>query len=174
MTVQVISPQQVQALLQQGVKLIDVRSQEEYAREHIAQAQLMPLATLEPAALSDALRAPQGIIFCCQAGIRSKQAAEKVAAFSPECTIYTLEGGVNAWKKVGLALEQDKSQPFPIMRQVQMTTGSLILLGVVLGYGLHPAFFLLSGVIGAGLLMAGVTGWCGMALLLAKMPWNKR
>ncbi len=59
------------------------------------------------------------------------------------------------------------------MQQVQIVAGSLVLLGVVLGYLLNPAFFLLSGFVGAGLLFAGLSGWCGMALLLAKMPWNR-
>jgi rhodanese-related sulfurtransferase len=68
---------------------------------------------------------------------------------------------------------QDKAQPRPLMQQVQIVAGSLVLLGVVLGYLLNPAFFLLSGFVGAGLLFAGLSGWCGMALLLAKMPWNR-
>lgn len=69
---------------------------------------------------------------------------------------------------------EDKSQPLPLMRQVQIAAGSLILLGVVLGYAVGSAFFLLSGFVGAGLILAGVTGFCGMARLLDKMPWNRR
>lgn len=60
------------------------------------------------------------------------------------------------------------------MRQVQIAAGGLALLGVVLGYGVNSGFFLLSGFVGAGLLFAGVTGFCGMARLLDKMPWNRR
>jgi hypothetical protein len=59
------------------------------------------------------------------------------------------------------------------MRQVQIAAGSLILVGVVLGWLAHPGFYALSGFVGAGLLQAGVTGWCGMALLLKAMPWNQ-
>jgi hypothetical protein len=33
---------------------------------------------------------------------------------------------------------------------------------------------MLSGFVGAGLVFAGVTGFCGMARLLALMPWNRR
>ena len=60
------------------------------------------------------------------------------------------------------------------MRQVQIVAGSLIVLGVVLGYAVHAGFFLLAGFVGAGLVFAGVTGFCGMAVLLMKMPWNKK
>lgn len=59
------------------------------------------------------------------------------------------------------------------MRQVQIAAGLLILCGVVLGYSVSSGFFLLSGFVGAGLLFAGVTGFCGMARLLKVMPWNR-
>jgi hypothetical protein len=59
------------------------------------------------------------------------------------------------------------------MRQVQMLAGSLVVAGVVLGFAVHPGFFGLSAFVGAGLVMAGVTGWCGMATLLGKLPYNR-
>ncbi|MBL0811046.1 DUF2892 domain-containing protein, partial [Klebsiella michiganensis] len=68
----------------------------------------------------------------------------------------------------------DKSQPLPLMRQVQIVAGALILLGVALGYAFSSGFFLLSAFVGAGLTFAGITGFCGMARLLALMPWNRR
>ena len=71
-------------------------------------------------------------------------------------------------------MTKDSSQPLPLMRQVQIAAGSLALLGVILGYTVSSIFFLLSGFVGAGLILAGVTGFCGMARLLDKMPWNRR
>ncbi|WP_325231663.1 YgaP-like transmembrane domain, partial [Sphingobium sp.] len=65
-------------------------------------------------------------------------------------------------------------QPIEVMRQVQLVAGGLVLLGVVLGFLVAPAFFGLSAFVGAGLIMAGATGWCGMARLLRLMPWNRR
>jgi rhodanese-related sulfurtransferase len=85
-----------------------------------------------------------------------------------------LEGGIDGWKAAGLSVVEDKSQPLPLMRQVQIAAGSLILLGVILGYAISSAFFLISGFVGAGLILAGVTGFCGMARLLDRMPWNQR
>ncbi len=81
--------------------------------------------------------------------------------------------GWNNWKQSKLPTVQDKSQPRPLMQQVQIVAGTLILSGVVLGYAVNPGFFLLSGFVGAGLLFAGLSGWCGMALLLAKCPRNR-
>jgi hypothetical protein len=60
------------------------------------------------------------------------------------------------------------------MRQVQIGAGTLVLLGVVLGFAVSPIAYGLSAFVGAGLLVAGTTGWCGMAKLLAVMPWNRR
>ena len=71
-------------------------------------------------------------------------------------------------------MKEDKSQPLPLMRQVQIVAGVLILLGVALGYAFSSGFFLLSAFVGAGLTFAGITGFCGMARLLALMPWNRR
>ncbi len=56
----------------------------------------------------------------------------------------------------------------------QIAAGGLTLLGVILGYTVHGGFFLISGFVGAGLMLAGMTGFCGMARLLEKMPWNTR
>ena len=50
----------------------------------------------------------------------------------------------------------------------------MILVGVVLGFALSPVWFGLAAFVGAGLTVAGTTGWCGMARLLAVMPWNRR
>jgi hypothetical protein len=60
------------------------------------------------------------------------------------------------------------------MRQMQIGAGGFVLFGVVLGYAMSPWFFLLAGFVGASLLQAGLTGWCGMASLLRRIPWNQR
>ena len=90
------------------------------------------------------------------------------------CETYILEGGLDAWKKAGLPVTLDRSQPIDIIRQVQIVAGSLVLSGVVLGALVAPGFYALSGFVGAGLLFAGISGFCGMARLLAVMPWNRR
>jgi predicted branched-subunit amino acid permease len=59
------------------------------------------------------------------------------------------------------------------MRQVQIAAGSLVVIGVLLGALVHPGFYALSAFVGAGLVFAGVSGFCGMARLLVLMPWNR-
>ena len=84
------------------------------------------------------------------------------------------EGGIEAWKKAGLPIARDRSQPIEIQRQVMIAAGSLVLLGVLLGRFVAPELYALPALVGAGLTFAGITGWCGMAKLLALMPWNRQ
>jgi hypothetical protein len=72
-----------------------------------------------------------------------------------------------------LPVLRDTGQPIEMQRQVQIAAGVLVLLGVVLGYFASPAFYGISAFVGAGLTFAGISGWCGMAQLLALMPWNR-
>jgi hypothetical protein len=58
-------------------------------------------------------------------------------------------------------------------RQVRIAAGSLVLLGIVLAWLIHPALLGLSAFVGAGLVFAGVTNTCGMGVLLGLMPWNR-
>jgi hypothetical protein len=59
-------------------------------------------------------------------------------------------------------------------RQVRIAAGSFVVLGVVLGFTVHRAFFGLSGFVGAGLIFAGITDICGLCHVLALLPWNRR
>jgi hypothetical protein len=59
-------------------------------------------------------------------------------------------------------------------RQVRIAAGSLVLLGVALGAFVSQWLYGLSAFVGAGLVFAGLTDTCGMGMLLARMPWNRR
>jgi rhodanese-related sulfurtransferase len=115
----------------------------------------------------------KALVFHCRSGARTSANAPRLAA-AANCQAYILDGGIEAWKKAGLPVATDRSQPIEIMRQVQIAAGSLVLLGVVLGVWVAPAFLGLCAFVGAGLVFAGVSGWCGMAKLLGLMPWNRR
>ncbi len=173
MTIATVSANEAQALIAQGARLIDIRAADEYAREHIPAATLLPLEQLTHGV---ALNTQPGdtIIFHCQAGSRTQNNASLLAAAAAPAQVKLLAGGIQAWRAAGLPIVEDKSQPLPLMRQVQIAAGALILLGVVPGYAVNSGFFLLSGFVGAGLTFAGLTGFCGMARLLAVMPWNRR
>lgn len=166
-----ITAKQAKTLLDDGAVLIDIRESAEYAREHIPGARLVPLSRIS-AGLAPPANAST-VIFHCRSGGRTLAAVDHLRPIDAE-NVYILEGGMDAWKKAGLETVVDRSQPIDLMRQVQIAAGSLILLGMVLGFLVHPAFYLLAAFVGAGLTFAGVTGFCGMARLLRVMPWNRR
>jgi rhodanese-related sulfurtransferase len=169
MSLPVVSASDAQLLISKGALLIDIRGVDEFAREHIAGAQNIPLPKITQSKLGGGRNA---IVFQCKTGARTKMNASALAG-SAECDAFLLEGGIEAWKNAGLPVAKDKRQPIELMRQVQITAGSLALLGAVLGYAINPAFYALSGAIGAGLMFSGITGSCAMASVLKMMPWNK-
>jgi rhodanese-related sulfurtransferase len=167
-----ISPARAAELVRKGAVLVDIREADEHAREHIPGARhhaLSRIDTTTPVHTGDDV-----LVFHCRSGARTKTNAAKLAASAGACTTYVLEGGIEAWKKAGLPVNLDRRQPIDLMRQVQIAAGSLVLLGVALGILLTPIFYGLSAFVGAGLLFAGISGFCGMARLLAFMPWNRR
>src|SRR5690606_32115604 len=86
---------------------------------------------------------------------------------------FIVAGGLDAWRKAGLPVVADPRQPLELQRQVQIGAGSLALAGTVLGLLVSPWFFVVPAFVGAGLITAGVTGFCGTARLLMRAPWNR-
>lgn len=168
-----ITPAQARELQKAGALIIDIRQPDEFRREHLPGARSFPLADLLAGKSLPAATPAQKVIFHCQSGMRTEQNLAALTRAAAPASVAIIDGGLNNWKRAQLPLEQDKRQPRPLMQQVQIVAGSLIITGQILGFILHPAFFLLATFVGAGLLFAGLSGWCGMALLLAKMPWNK-
>lgn len=171
MSLKPLSPQAIRQHLDQGALLVDIRSVDEYAREHIAQAHHIPMEQLSKGMA--ALQNAKAIIFHCRSGNRTQMNTQRLSA----CVTgeaYVLEGGLDTWKRAGLPVVVDTSQPLELQRQVQIAAGLMIVLGTVLGTLVSPWFFMLSGFIGGGLVFAGVSGFCGLARLLMKMPWNRR
>ena len=167
-----ISPARAAELIKQGAVLIDIREADERARERIPGARHHALSRID--ADSPVRPGDDVLVFHCRSGARTRGNAAKLAAAGGDCQTYVLEGGLDAWKKAGLPVALDRRQPIDLMRQVQIGAGSLVLIGVLLGAFVAPGFYALSGFVGTGLLFAGVSGFCGMAHLLALMPWNRR
>lgn len=166
---QMISPQQASRLVQnENAILADTREPDEYARMRIAGARLMPLSVL--ACLPEDEDKERPIIYFCRSGHRTT-AGESILDARGHERAYILEGGILGWKSAGLPLVEE-NLPLPIMRQVQLIAGGLILLFVLLGMTFSPVLWL-AALVGLGLMTAGITGFCGMALLLQKMPWNR-
>jgi rhodanese-related sulfurtransferase len=167
-----LSPAEVKSGLDRGeIVLIDVREPFEHAGGRIPGARLMPLSAFDPARARQ-LAGDRQLVLHCKGGGRSSKAAHMLLAAGADHASH-LAGGFDAWKSASLPTERDVSAPISIMRQVQITAGSIVLAGSLLGFFVSPWFFLLSGFIGAGLVMAGVTDTCGMAMMLSKMPWNR-
>lgn len=160
------------ALVQSGALLVDIRDRDEHAREHIPGACHRPLPVLAQSPLPGT--ASGIVVFHCRSGMRTASNAPALsAAAGNHCTAYLLDGGIDAWKRAGLPVEHDASQPLELNRQVQIAAGALIVLGATLGFTVSPAWHALPAAIGAGLVFAGVSGFCGLARVLVRLPWNR-
>ncbi len=173
--IRTITPQTLAAWLKtEKICVIDVREPDEYHTEHMTESQLIPLGQITV----NKLPTQSGpIVIHCQRGKRSAQACEKLLTENPNLELYSLEGGINAWHDAGLYTKcgtAPGTTGISLDRQVQITTGSLILLGIGLGFLLHPGFFGLAGIIGAGLLFSGLSGSCYLKQGLSHLPWNKK
>ena len=153
--------------------LVDVREAFEYARERVPGAVSMPLSRFNPAALGLQLRdrgAP-AVIFYCESGRRTAESAAQLVCCGVADS-YVLAGGISAWKEHGFRTMIDRTRPIELQRQAQIAAGFLVLIGVTLALTYSPWLMVIPALVGSGLVFAGVSGWCGMAKLLAAMPWN--
>ncbi len=172
-----IAPRQLSDRLQAGEKLhlLDVRTPSEHAEIHVPGVYLMPLDQLDATRLANVngFAKNQPLYIFCRSGNRAKQAAEKLEKSGYEqCSV--VEGGTTAWAEAGLPVTRGTSKVMSIERQVRIAAGAIVTTGVLLGQFVNPAFIWLSGFIGAGLVVTGLIDWCGMGILIAKMPWNQR
>ncbi|WP_328276143.1 rhodanese family protein [Sphingobium sp.] len=168
MAISTLTAAQARIALNSGATLIDVRDPDEHAREHIEGAINRPLTRLDDEPLPDG-----PLIFHCRSGMRTGNCAPALEAAAKGAPCSVLDGGIDAWRAGGFPTIVDRTQPLEIGRQVQLAAGGLVLLGVLLGWFVAPAFLLLAGFVGTGLMFAGATGWCGLAHLFRRMPWNR-
>ena len=174
MAVRTIPPRDVARLREQGrpVRIIDVRTSAEFARLHVQGARLIPLDELSPQQVLAS--AGDGQVFViCKSGGRSARACEKLQSAGVH-DVVSIEGGTEAWERAGLPVVRGSSKVISLERQVRIGAGLVVLLGVALGWLVHPILLAIAAFAGAGLVFAGVTDWCGMGMLLARMPWNRR
>lgn len=158
-----------------GQNVIDVRTPVEFAEVHVSAAKNVPLNELNPSEIHESygLSLEKPIYILCRSGQRAARAAEQLSKNSPGDAI-VVEGGTMAWIDAGLPVERGVVKTISLERQVRIAAGSLVLTGVLLGWFVNPGFFGLSAFVGAGLIFAGITDWCGMGLLIAKAPWNRK
>jgi len=152
------------------VDFINVCTPAEYKEKHIKGVRSVPLDTL-PARVGE-LNKKKTVYIHCRSGNRGRQAIEKLISLGVTAELVNVEGGLLAWEEAGLETGSHTSR-LPIMRQVFIGTGALILGGVALTHFVSYQFILVPLFVSLGLLLSGISGWCGMAILLSKMPWNK-
>ena len=174
MAVKELRPSEVAQRLRAGeAELVDIRDAEEHHQLRIPDARWAPLSGLE-AGLAFAKPGKDIGVFHCNSGFRTRKHVDKLQQLG-YAEVYLMRGGITAWKKAGLPVTSDHASRSvqAIMRQVQVIAGSLVALGVVLGVAVDARFLWLSGLVGAGLVYAGASGSCMMAMLLAKLPFNR-
>ena len=176
MSIETVNPGELRSLIYDGQSpcILDVRTPAEFARVHAAGASLMPLDKLDPAAVAARRQGrSEPVYVICHSGSRAAKACRRLmeAGVGP---VYCIEGGTVAWEKMGLPVERDGGRGvISLERQVRIAAGSLVLLGLALAWAVNPLFLILCAFVGAGLVFAGITDFCGMGTLLGKMPWNR-
>lgn len=173
-TLQTISPNELKQILDAGhaIDLIDVRTPVEYRSEHVTAARNVPLDTLDAQALKGQRMGPADapMYVVCHTGARSGKACGVL--LEAGIVAVSIEGGTPACEQAGLTMIRGK-QILSLERQVRIAAGALVAAGTLLSVAVSPWFLVVPGFVGCGLIFAGVTDWCGMGMLLAKMPWNR-
>jgi len=173
MIIETIAADQVPSERDAGSLLLDVRSPAEFRGGHVRGATNLPLEAVTAAKVAQ-LRgenATRRIVLLCASGKRATVAAERLSGKGLQILVVT--GGTLACAQAGLPLDKISNGVISIERQTRIAAGTMVFTGVMLGTFVHPGLYGLSAFIGAGLIFAGVTDWCGMGLLIAKAPWNK-
>jgi len=170
--IKLIDVQDLKQLIdRQAVELVDVREADEFASERINGAILVPLSKFDPSQIHNS--EDKQVVLYCRSGNRSHRAAEKLLD-AGYAEVTHLKGGIMAWRSQGMPIKANKNAPISIMRQVQITAGSLVFFGTILSLIGFPQFMFLTGFVGAGLMFAGISNTCSMANLLSMLPYSKQ
>ena len=154
-----------------GVRVLDVRTPGEYESQHIRGAYNVPLETLGEHGAEIRAHVDEPIALVCQSGQRARK-AEAALKQSGLPNLHVLDGGMNAWAAAGLPLER-AAERLTLERQVRVVAGALAAVGGLLGVLVNPLFALVPAAIGGGLVFAGLTNRCGLALVLTRLPYNR-
>jgi len=155
------------------VDVIDVRTPAEFRAVHVTIARNVPLESLRPQEVVAGRNgmSQQPLYVICQRGGRGQKACQQFIE-SGFANVVNVEGGTEAWEAAGLPVTRGKNA-ISLERQVRIAAGAIVLVGALLAIFVHPYFAGISAFVGAGLMFAGITDTCGMAMLLARMPWNQ-
>lgn len=152
------------------IDFINVCTPIEYKDKHIEGVRSVPLDEIEKRV--NEFSEKKTIFIHCRSGKRGAQAIEKLTNLGVTAELINVEGGMLAWEGARFPVRAGAVR-IPLMRQVFIAASTLILAGYLLGATVAYPFTYLGAFVAFGLLIAGLTGWCGMSVLLARMPWNK-
>lgn len=153
-----------------AASVIDVRTGAEFSGEHVPGTRLIPLDQLEKR-LDDVRAVPAPRLLLCRTGNRATMARKTLEKLHVG-GLTVIEGGIVGYGKTGGETVKGKAV-MSLERQVRIGAGGMVLGGLILGSLVNKKWRYLSGFVGCGLIFAGVTDWCGMGILLSKMPWNQ-
>lgn len=170
-TIEAVDAATLRGWLQRGeAVLVDVREPREHACERIPGAASVPLSSLTPEQIP--VDQAKRLVLHCHSGARAVEAAKRLLDSGVE-HLWCFEGGVDGWREAGYEVEGSGKQHLSVQRQTQLVIGGGVLLGTLLGVFVAPAWLLLPGFMGCGLLLAGSTGRCPLANAIAKLPYNQ-
>jgi rhodanese-related sulfurtransferase len=150
-------------------QLVDVRTPSEFAAGHLAGALNIPLDEIESRVADLDCRRP--VVLVCKTGTRSTIVCNLLQGLGKPAVV--LQGGTTAWVQAGFPLVAGMKTRWSLERQVRLIAGLLVATGSLLALLVDLRWALLSGFVGLGLTFAGITDFCAMGILLAKMPWNR-
>lgn len=172
-TVTSLSPETLRDWFQkhEDLVVIDVRSAAEFESMHIRGSYNVPLPLLSEHAEELAGRLSSRVVLVCHSGVRAEQARQRLATVGLEAA-YVLTGGAPGFAAAGGEVVRGKSR-WDLERQVRLTAGSLVVLGLTGGRFVSPKVRMLAGAIGGGLAVSAATNTCAMGKALSAMPWNR-
>ncbi len=171
--VELVSVHRLREMQSQGtaLRLLDVRTPGEYVGAHISGSYNVPLDKLNKYAseLCECVDTP--IIIVCQSGQRARRAYKSLRDLGMK-NVSVLDGGVSKWSAAGFAVEQG-AERLSLERQVRIVAGAIVAVSAVLAVLVHPLFAVIAALVGSGLVFAGVTNTCMLAMGLARLRYNR-
>jgi rhodanese-related sulfurtransferase len=167
-----ITPEDAHRILasQAPGQLVDVREPGEVDTVRVEGALNLPLSRLKE--LSVRLDPKVPVYLLCRSGARAATAAAQLKSLGHR-DVFVVSGGLDAWMAAGKPVVHGERRVWSMQRQVRFTAGLLVFTGLALGLTLDRRWLFLSGFVSVGLMFSAVTDTCTMALVLARLPWNR-
>lgn len=151
--------------------MLDVRTTQEFDEMSVKvdNVKHVPLQSL--ASSIGSMSGQKSYYVLCRTGHRATMAAMSLMQ-NGFANVAVIEGGINAWDKANLPINKTVGT-ISLERQVRIIAGCLIVIGSLLSF-VNIWFIIVPLWVGGGLIFAGVSNNCLMALLLMRLPYNRK